>query len=153
MTARRDELARARAEDVALALDRVLEELATGMPPFIKGDGSVGSDPDREQAHRINAAYDRQLDRELDRDWKGPSNNRYDRVRNGKDHNASRRRCDNGHEFTPENTYYAQMSRAAGLAVSAIGFKVGGTCAQKERRQTRRTNRKESNDIHLRIAE
>ena len=36
--------------------------------------------------------------------WGWPSENRYDTVRNGRDHNAAKTRCVNGHEFTEDNT-------------------------------------------------
>lgn len=36
--------------------------------------------------------------------WGTPSENSYDKVRNGNDYHASRSHCVNGHEFTPENT-------------------------------------------------
>lgn len=38
--------------------------------------------------------------------WGTPSENSYDKVRNGKDHHAKRTHCKNGHEFTPENTHH-----------------------------------------------
>lgn len=37
-------------------------------------------------------------------EWGTPSQNSYDKVRNGNDHYAKRTHCKNGHEFTPENT-------------------------------------------------
>jgi len=33
------------------------------------------------------------------------SENSYDVVRHGRNHNANKTYCDSGHEFTPENTY------------------------------------------------
>lgn len=33
------------------------------------------------------------------------SENNYDKVRNGRDHNARKTECKNGHKYTPENTY------------------------------------------------
>lgn len=40
--------------------------------------------------------------------WGTPSDNSYDKVRNGNDHHAKRTHCKNGHEFTPENTRIAE---------------------------------------------
>lgn len=36
--------------------------------------------------------------------WDTPSANQYDMVRNGRNHNANKTHCKNGHDFTPENT-------------------------------------------------
>lgn len=38
--------------------------------------------------------------------WDTRSSNEYDKVRNGGDHNARKTHCDNGHEFSPENTIW-----------------------------------------------
>ena len=38
--------------------------------------------------------------------------NMRDAVRHGTNHNAAKIRCDHGHEFTPENTYTSDGSRA-----------------------------------------
>ena len=43
--------------------------------------------------------------------WDTHSANQHDRVRNGRDHNASKTKCLNGHEFTPENTYRGETGR------------------------------------------
>ena len=37
--------------------------------------------------------------------WASRSDNLYDRVRNGRDHNARKTHCANGHPYSPENTY------------------------------------------------
>lgn len=53
--------------------------------------------------------YARHLDDDKDNNhlsnlrWGTPSDNSYDRVRNGNDHHAKRTHCKNGHEFTPDN--------------------------------------------------
>lgn len=43
--------------------------------------------------------------------WGTNSENQRDRVRHGKDPNASKTHCKRGHEFTPENTYQRPNGR------------------------------------------
>ena len=44
--------------------------------------------------------------------WGSRSENMYDRVRNGRDHNSRKRHCSKGHEFTKENTMYRHYKRS-----------------------------------------
>jgi hypothetical protein len=41
------------------------------------------------------------------------------RVRNGRDHNASRTHCRHGHELTPDNIYWHATSRRCKICVKA----------------------------------
>ena len=62
----------------------------------------VGPCPDgMEGCHENDIAGDNRLDNLR---WDTRRANRLDCVRNGGDHNASKRYCDRGHEYTAENT-------------------------------------------------
>ena len=58
--------------------------------------------------------------------WGTRSENQIDRVRNGRNHNASKTHCKRGHEFTPENT-----------RIRTTGFRNCRTCYNKQRRDKR----------------
>jgi hypothetical protein len=65
------------------------------------------------------------------------SENRHDRVRNGRDQNARRTHCIHGHEFTPENTY---------LSIKRPGSRQCKACTthrDRERKAARRAARME----------
>ena len=77
--------------------------------------------------------------------WDTPSNNRHDRARNGKHPNASRTRCANGHEFTPENTYYRPNESGSRTCRERHRIQSRGYMrAKRKTANTRRTNRKGS---------
>lgn len=62
----------------------------------------VGPRPNGMQACHNNGVPD---DNRLENlRWDTPSANSYDRVKHGHDRLANRTHCNNGHEFTPENT-------------------------------------------------
>jgi hypothetical protein len=71
-------------------------------------EGFVGPRPDRNHARHLNG---NPVDNHLaNLAWGTVSENMYDKVRHGRDHNASKTHCPQGHPYDAENTYY-QPSR------------------------------------------
>lgn len=74
-------------------------------------DAFIGPCPaGMEGCHRNDVKTDNQLQNLY---WGTPSENGHDRVRNGnqRNQNTGKTQCDNGHEFTAENTYVGPSGR------------------------------------------
>lgn len=61
------------------------------------------------------------------------SENSYDVVRHGRNHNAAKTHCDHGHEFTPDNTYEQRAGRRGCLTCKR---RIGRDWMRNKRRGT-----------------
>lgn len=71
--------------------------------------------------------------------WDTASSNQRDRLIHGTHHYASRTHCDNGHEFTPENTYI--RVRTGSRYVGQSESRVCRTCKRERGREEARRSR------------
>lgn len=71
--------------------------------------------------------------------WDTASANQRDRLKHGTHHYAKRTHCENGHEYTPENTYIRRRTGPRWHGVSES--RVCRTCTRKEKREASRRYR------------